>query len=45
MHRLTSVSMLLGASIIMSMSACKNGGPFGKKKGEIHCYWLELQRS
>ena len=32
MHRLTSVSMLLGASIIMSMSACKNGGAFGKKK-------------
>jgi formylglycine-generating enzyme len=32
MHRLTSVSMLLGAGILLSMTACKDGGAFGKKK-------------
>ncbi|WP_343304224.1 SUMF1/EgtB/PvdO family nonheme iron enzyme [Chitinophaga niabensis] len=32
MRRLTSLSLILGTGVLMSMSACKNGGLFGKKK-------------
>src|SRR6195952_1815311 len=39
MHRLTSVSMLIGASVILSMTACNKSGSGGKKAKSSATGW------